>query len=61
MKKETTFYEYLISKRINLKTAKQYENETKLFESWAVENGLNPTETSYNELLSYVVYNKEKG
>ena len=60
MKKEPTFYEYLISKRINLKTAKQYENETKLFESWAIKNGLNPKETSYNELLSYVVYNKER-
>jgi len=61
MKKEQTFYEYLISKRINLKTAKQYENETNLFESWAIKNLLNPRETSYNELLSYVDYNKEKG
>ena len=61
MKKEPTFYAYLVSKRINLKTAHKYNNEAKLFEKWAIENLFNPKETSYNELLSYINYCQTKG
>jgi integrase/recombinase XerD len=61
MKKTTNFYDYLIEKHFSLTSAKAYRNTMRSFENWAIENEITPQETTYNELLEYINYSRNKG
>ena len=51
--KNTTFYDYLITKRMSLNSANRYHRQAMNFENWAKENQIIPQKATYNDCLLY--------